>query len=64
MITDSGLVVLDDVQRLPNLFPLIRHLVDTRNDQRYLILGNASRVLICQSSESLAGRIAYHELGR
>jgi predicted AAA+ superfamily ATPase len=59
----SGLIVIDEVQRVPNLFPLIRHLVDTRKDQRYLILGSASRDLIRQSVESLAGRIAYHELG-
>jgi hypothetical protein len=59
----SGLIVIDEVQRVPNLFPLIRHLVDTRKDQRYLILGSASRDLIRQSAESLAGRIAYHELG-
>ncbi len=58
----SGLIVVDEIQRLPDLFPLLRHLVDTRADQRYLILGSASRDLIRQSSESLAGRIAYHEL--
>jgi len=59
----TGLVVIDEVQRAPNLFPLIRHLVDTRKDRRFLILGSASREMIRQSSESLAGRIAYHELG-
>jgi predicted AAA+ superfamily ATPase len=59
----SGLIVIDEVQRIPNLFPLIRYLVDTRKDQRYLILGSASRDLIRQSAESLAGRIGYHELG-
>jgi uncharacterized protein len=59
----SGLIVIDEVQRAPNLFPLLRFLVDTRRDQRYLLLGSASRDLIRQSSESLAGRIAYHELG-
>jgi uncharacterized protein len=59
----SGLIVIDEIQRAPNLFPLLRYLVDTRPDQRYLILGSASRDLIRQSSESLAGRIAYHELG-
>ncbi len=58
----SGLIVIDEIQRVPEIFPLIRHLVDTRKDQRYLILGSASRDLIRQSSESLAGRIAYHEL--
>ena len=59
----SGLIVIDEIQRLPEFFPLLRHLIDTRPDQRYLILGSASRDLIRQSSESLAGRIAYHELG-
>ena len=59
----SGLIVIDEVQRAPNLFPLIRHLVDTHKAQRYLILGSASRDLLRQSAESLAGRIAYHELG-
>lgn len=59
----SGLIVIDEIQRIPNLFPLIRFLVDTRGDQRYLILGSASRDLIRQSAESLAGRIGYHELG-
>jgi predicted AAA+ superfamily ATPase len=58
----SGLIVIDEIQRIPGLFSLLRHMVDTRPDQRYLILGSASRDLIRQSSESLAGRIAYHEL--
>lgn len=58
----SGLIVIDEIQRAPNLFPLLRYLVDTRPDQRYLILGSASRDLIQQSAETLAGRIAYHEL--
>lgn len=58
----SGLIVIDEIQRCPNLFPLIRYLVDNRKDQQYLILGSASRDLIRQSSESLAGRIGYHEL--
>lgn len=59
----SGLIVIDEIQRAPELFPLLRYLVDTHPDQRYLILGSASRDLIRQSSESLAGRVAYHELG-
>lgn len=42
----SGLIVIDEIQRAPDLFPLLRHLVDTRPDQRYLILGSASRDLI------------------
>lgn len=59
----SGLVVIDEIQRQPELFPLLRYLVDTRQDLRFLILGSASRDLIRQSSESLAGRIAFLELG-
>lgn len=59
----TGLIVIDEIQRAPDLFPLIRYLVDTHSEQRYLILGSASRDLLRQSSESLAGRIAYHELG-
>lgn len=58
----KGLVVIDEIQRMPELFPVLRHIVDTRKDLRFLILGSASRDLIQQSSESLAGRIAYHEL--
>jgi hypothetical protein len=58
----SGLIVIDEVQRASDLFPLIRYLVDGHPDQRYVILGSASRDLIRQSSESLAGRVAYHEL--
>ena len=59
----DGLVVIDEVQRRPELFPLLRVLIDRRpRTQRYLILGSASRDLIRQSSETLAGRIAYLEL--
>ncbi len=59
----SGLIVIDEIQRAPDLFPLLRYLVDHQPSQRYLILGSASRDLLRQSSETLAGRIAYHELG-
>ncbi|MCY4215226.1 MAG: ATP-binding protein [Gammaproteobacteria bacterium] len=59
----EGLIVIDEVQRAPELFPLLRVLVDRRpRRQRYLILGSASRALIRQSSETLAGRIAFLEL--
>ena len=58
----QGLIIIDEIQRQPELFPLIRYLVDTRASQSYLILGSASRNLIRQSSESLAGRIAYYHL--
>ena len=54
-----GLIVIDEIQRKPELFPLIRYLVDSCPEQKYVILGSASRDLIEQSSETLAGRIAY-----
>ena len=58
----KGLIVIDEIQRLPELFPLLRYLVDRKQPQRYLILGSASKELLRQSSESLAGRIGYHYL--
>jgi hypothetical protein len=59
----SGLIVIDEVQRKPELFPYLRTLVDKKNrGLQILILGSASRDLIQQSSESLAGRISYLEL--
>ena len=57
------LVILDEIQRRPELFPVLRSLVDAkRANGRFLILGSASPDLSRQSSESLAGRIVYHEL--
>ena len=59
-----GLVVIDEVQRRPDLFPVLRVLADRRpRPARFLVLGSASPDLIRQSSESLAGRIRYHSLG-
>ena len=59
----KGLIVIDEVQRKPELFPLLRVLVDDQKVKRqFLILGSASRELIKQGSESLAGRINYLEL--
>lgn len=57
-----GLVVIDEVQRRPELFPTLRVLAD-RGRARFLLLGSASPDLLRQSSESLAGRIAYLEMG-
>lgn len=58
-----GLVVLDEVQRRPDLFPALRVLADRpRRPARFLVLGSASPDMLRQSSESLAGRIAFHEL--
>ena len=61
--TLTGLVVLDEVQRRPELFPTLRVLADRRPIRtRFLVLGSASPSLLRQSSESLAGRIAYYQL--
>ncbi len=59
-----GMVVIDEVQRRPELFPVLRVLAD-RPDRpaRFLLLGSAAPDLLQQSSESLAGRISYHQLG-
>jgi predicted AAA+ superfamily ATPase len=58
-----GLVVIDEVQRRPDLFPILRVLVDRPGcETRFLILGSASPELLRQSSETLAGRIFYHRL--
>ena len=60
----EGLVVLDEVQRRPELFPVLRVLVDRpHRSTRFLVLGSAGPDLLRQTSETLAGRIAYHELG-
>jgi uncharacterized protein len=57
------LVCLDEVQRAPELFPILRGLCDEqRTPGRFLILGSASPELLRQSSESMAGRIAYLDL--
>lgn len=58
-----GLVVLDEIHRLPDLFPLLRVLADRpRRPARFLVLGSASPELLRQTSETLAGRVAFHEL--
>lgn len=60
----KGLVVIDEIQRQPNLFPVLRVLVDRPGSAtRFLVLGSASPDLLRQSAETLAGRIFYHELG-
>jgi uncharacterized protein len=57
-------VILDEVQRMPHLFPLLRALIDqNRVPGRFILLGSASPDLIRDVSESLAGRIAYLEIG-
>jgi len=60
----EGLVVIDEIQRRPDLFPALRVLAD-RSDlpARFLILGSASGELLRQSSESLAGRLEAIQIG-
>lgn len=58
---DSDLIIIDEIQRVPELFPTLRVLVDEK-PRKFLILGSASRDLLQQSSETLAGRIGYVEL--
>ncbi len=59
----TGLVVLDEVQQLPEVFRLLRVLSDRpRTPARFLVLGSASPELLKQTSETLAGRIAFHDL--
>ena len=58
-----GLVVLDEIQRRPDLFPVLRVLADRpRAPARFLVLGSASPELLRQGAETLAGRIAFYEL--
>jgi len=59
----EGLIIIDEIQRSPDLFPVLRVFADRSRKTKYLILGSASRDLIRQSSESLAGRISYLEIG-
>lgn len=60
---EDHLVIIDEVQRKENLFPVLRALIDQkRRPGRFLILGSAGPELLRNSSETLAGRIAYHEV--
>ena len=61
------LIILDEIQRFPKLFEILRSVIDERRrlgtkSGQYLLLGSASQDLLKQSSESLAGRIIYNEL--
>ncbi len=59
----GGLVVLDEIQRLPEIFTILRALVDRpENSATFLVLGSASGQLLQQSAETLAGRIAFLDL--
>lgn len=65
--TPDELLVLDEIQRLPGLFEVLRGVIDRgrregRGNGRFLLLGSASLELLAQSGESLAGRVAFAEL--
>lgn len=65
---NDKLVILDEIQRMPDLFPVLRGLIDKNREQgrksgQFLFLGSASMDLLRQSSESLAGRISYIHMG-
>ena len=67
MAHPNQLVILDEVQRLPGVFSILRGMIDQRRrngeaTSQFLLLGSASGVLLQQSSESLAGRVAQDEL--
>jgi uncharacterized protein len=55
----TGLVVLDEIQRMPDIFSALRVLADRKDGARFLVLGSAAPSLLRQSAESLAGRVAY-----
>jgi uncharacterized protein len=60
---ENAVVILDEIQRMPELFPLLRVMIDkNRKPGRFIILGSASPELLRQSSETLAGRIVYFEM--
>jgi predicted AAA+ superfamily ATPase len=62
-LNKGKLICLDEIQRVPEIFPILRSVIDERRRQgQFLILGSASPGLIRQTSETLAGRIAYLEL--
>ncbi|MEN0016065.1 MAG: ATP-binding protein [Bacteroidota bacterium] len=58
----KGLVIIDEIQRRPELFPYFRALLDRNPDLKLLLLGSASKELLWKSSETLAGRIKYISL--
>jgi uncharacterized protein len=63
MAYSKSCVIIDEVQRLPELFPLLRSLIDEkRTNGRFIITGSASPELLKGASESLAGRVSYNQL--
>jgi len=62
-LNSDKLICLDEIQRVPELFPVLRSVMDeNRKNGQFIILGSASPDLIKQSCETLAGRISYFEL--
>ncbi len=60
---EDACIIIDEVQRVPELFPILRSMIDQKRiPARFILTGSASPELIRDSSESLAGRIAYKEL--
>lgn len=60
---DEKCIILDEIQRLPELFPVLRSVIDKKREAaRFILLGSASTDLLYMSSESLTGRIVYFEL--
>ena len=58
----EGLIIIDEVHHIPDLFRSLRVLVDEKKPRQFLILGSASQKLLQQTSETLAGRISYIEM--
>lgn len=58
----NKLIVIDEIQFRPDLFPILRVLVDEKQNRKFLVLGSASQDFIRQSSDTLAGRIGYVEI--
>lgn len=59
------LIVIDEVQRMPELFPILRSVIDrNRKNGKFILLGSASPHLLARSSETLAGRISFWNFSR
>jgi len=58
----EGLIVIDEIHHAPNLFKILRVLVDQKKNRKFLVLGSASGELLKQTSETLAGRINFVEM--
>src|SRR5207249_1404854 len=62
VLEQSNRWVLDEAQRMPELFPALRHYLDANAGRRVVLLGSASPVLVRKLSESLTGRVGIFEL--